>query len=281
MWKRSRKPKYRLAGPVLAALVLAVLAACGGGSSGSGAPVGTDGSATAGTTTLTEAQRQADVGVLMMGNSHTVGAGLPEKLAALLRAALPGRSVAVVVAPGSAFLDEHLSDSTTQALMTARRWSAVVLQAQKYSSSGLFDYSTAAAEEWVRRSRAQGAVPVLFPEWARAGIAETPRIWALHSGIASRVPACVAPIPQAWDRALGGDAASRLHSSDGNHAAAAGAQLTALVLAATITGFAPTQLAETAVGGDAALQHSLRTSAAEAVAQQDPRAYCPGDPLVR
>lgn len=154
------------------------------------------------------------------------------------------RSVLVIVAPTSAFLDEHVHDARTLALLQARRWQAVVLQAQKYSSSGQYTYSTAEAEELVRRARSAGAVPVLFPEWARRGIDEAGRIWALRAGIAGRQPACVAPIPQACESALAVDATLPLHAGDSNHSAPAGAQLTAL-------------------------------------AAQDARAFCPGDPLVR
>lgn len=248
-------------------LVVLALAACGGGP-------GRD-------VDLADATRPADVAVLMMGNSHTVGAGLPDQLQASLQAALPGRSVLVVVAPSSAFLDEHLHDDTTLALLGARRWQAVVLQAQKYSSSGQYTYSTAEAEELVRRSRTAGAVPVMFPEWARRGIDESERIWALHAGIAGREPACVAPIPQAWEHALAEHSRLPLHAGDGNHAAPAGAQLTALVLMATITGVSPATLGDVPGGGHSTQQGQLRAAATAALAEQDARAFCPGDPLVR
>jgi hypothetical protein len=253
----------------MAALCCAlVMAACGGG--GDDPPMG-----------LGAATQPADVAVLMMGNSHTVGAGLPERLRVMLQAALPGRSVLVVVAPTSAFLDVHVHDPRTLALLQARRWQAVVLQAQKYSSSGQYTYSTAEAEELVRHARTAGAVPVLFPEWARRGINEAGRIWALHAGIAGRQPACVAPIPQAWETALAADPTLPLHASDGNHSAAAGGQLTALVLMATITGVSPASLGDVPGGGNASLQASLRAAADAALTAQDPRALCPGDPLVR
>jgi hypothetical protein len=262
------EPIARTSRLLAAACCALAMAACGGG--GNDAPVD-----------LGAATQPADVAVLMMGNSHTVGAGLPERLRVALQAALPGRSVLVIVAPTSAFLEEHVHDARTLALLQARRWQAVVLQAQKYSSSGNYTYSTAEAEELIRRSRTAGAVPVLFPEWARRGIDEAGRIWSLHAGIAGRQPACVAPIPQAWESALAADATLPLHAGDGNHSAPAGAQLTALVLMATITGVSPASLGDLAGGGDANLQASLRAAAEAALAAQDARAFCPGDPLVR
>lgn len=251
-----------------ACALAALVSACGGGSEAPGS--------SASDYPLDEAARRADVAVLMMGNSHTVGAGLPGRLHSLLQAALPGRSVAVVVAPDSAFLDEHLANPRTQALLQARRWSAVVLQAQKYSSSGTVEHSTAEAETLVRRATAGGAMPVLFPEWARRGVAESARIWALHAGIAARAPACVAPIPQAWDAALARQALLPLHHADGNHAAPAGAQLTALVLLATLTGQAAPTGADAPDLDAQTLQPQLREAVAAAVAAQPPRALCPG-----
>jgi len=254
------------------AVVLAltvVLGACGDGGSGSAAA------------SQEIAAVPADVAVLMIGNSHTVGAGLPAKLQALLEAALPGRRVLVAVAPSSAFLDEHLQDAGTLEMLAARRWQAVVLQAQKYSASGQIDHPTTAAEELVRRARLQGAVPLLYPEWARKGIDESERIWALHSGIAERARACVAPIPQAWASALSADPALPLHGADGNHASDTGAQLTAWVLMATLTNLSPATVGDVPGGGGAGLQQKLRAAASAVLALQNGRASCPGEPVVR
>ena len=127
-------------------------------------------------------------------------------------------------------------------LLRSQDWSFVILQAQKYSSSGQFVYSTEEAKELVRISRTQHAVPIMFPEWPRKDIDETQRIFDLHVSIAQAEPACVAPIPQAWDLALARDPTLTLHASDGNHSAPAGAFLAALVLYATITGLSPLDL---------------------------------------
>ena len=118
----------------------------------------------------------------------------------------------------------------------------MILQAQKYSSSGQFEYSTEEAKELMRVSRVQHAVPVMFPEWPRKDVDETQRIFDLHVSIAQSEPACVAPIPQAFDLALARDPTLTLHAADGNHSAPAGAFLAALVLYATITGLSPLDL---------------------------------------
>jgi hypothetical protein len=86
------------------------------------------------------------------------------------------------------------------------------------------------------------AVPILFPEWPRFGIDESQRIYALHFSIAQKQPACVAPIPQAFDLAKVRTPDIGLHSPDGNHSSPAGAFLASLVIANTITLLPPDRL---------------------------------------
>jgi hypothetical protein len=222
----------------------------------------------------------ADISLLFMGNSHTSSNALTTMVADMVRAGNPGRTVASVEAPGSMFLDERLNDTQTTTLLRSQAWSFVILQAQKYSSSGQFSYSTEEAKEWVRLSRRQRAVPVMFPEWPRRGIDEARRIYDLHTSIAQAEPACVAPVGQAWDLALARDATLQLHAADGNHSAPAGAFLAALVLYATITGQSPLNLpAFPQFPVDASLQATLRGIAAETVQMVPPRMWCPGDAI--
>ena len=54
--------------------------------------------------------------------------------------------------------------------ITLLNWSFVVLQAQKYSTSGQFFYPTDGAEALLRIARTQRAVPILFPEWPLRGV---------------------------------------------------------------------------------------------------------------
>jgi hypothetical protein len=247
-----------------ALLVCLVIAGCGGGAaSGSATPDGTP----------------AEISVLFMGNSHTSFNNLPEMVAAMIGAARPGQTVAVAEAPGWMFLEERASDPGSLALLRDGSWDFVVLQAQKYSTSGQYTYSTAGAESLIRAARAGGAVPVLFPEWPRRGVAETEQVYQLHAAIAGREPACVAPVGQAWDRARAAFPGLVLHADDGNHSAPAGALLTALVLAATITGASPVGFNNyfPQFGVAAEVQLQLRTIAAETVRAVPPRSMCPDD----
>ena len=217
------------------------------------------------------------ISVLMMGNSHTMANELPLQLQALLRAGSPGKSVAVVVAPGSMFLDERLADRQSMDLLRSREWTAVVLQAQKYSTSGLYSYSTAEAQTLVRETRNVKALPVLFPEWPRRGIPETETIYKLHVSISQQQPACVAPVGQAWDLAQTRMPALGLHASDGNHSNAAGANLAALMLYATITGKSPSGLPAISNGVNATVQEQLGKVAADTALAVPPRQHCPAD----
>jgi hypothetical protein len=258
----------------LAALAL-FLTACGGG--GDTQPGDTQsGGATSGPPPAT-----ADISLLFMGNSHTSVNNLTGMVAEMVRAGKPGKTVASVQAPGSMFLEDRVHDTPSIDLLRSQQWSAVILQAQKYSESGQFVYSTEEAKELVRMSRAQHAVPIMFPEWPRRGINETQRIFDLHVSIAQAEAACVPPIPQAFDLALAREPALVLHASDGNHSSPAGAFLAALVLYATITGLSPLDLpALPQFPVNTATQATLRGIAAETVQTVPPRMWCPGDAFI-
>jgi hypothetical protein len=257
--------RVRSAGIVLAMF----LAACGGGGGDSAG----GGGVTSGPPPVT-----ADISLLFMGNSHTSFNDLTKMVADMVRAGKPGKTVTSVEAPGFMFLEDRVHDAPSMDLLRSQNWSFVILQAQKYSTSGQFNYSTEEAKELIRMSRVQHAVPVMFPEWPLQNVAETQRIYDLHVSIAQAEPACVAPIGQAWDLALIRDRSMPLYADDGNHSRPAGAFLAALVLYATITGQSPLDLPNLPqYPVDAALQETLRGIAAETVATVPPRMWCPND----
>lgn len=213
---------------------------------------------------------EAGYAVLLIGNSHSSRGDLPDLLEQLL--ASDGTKAKVKAAGRWAFLAERLEDRTTQRTLESEPWTHVVLQAQKYSTSGQYSYPTEAAEEWIRRSRAIGAEPILFPEWARRDhVEEGSRIHQLHIGIAAREPACVAPVGLAWEIMFLTQPDIRLHDSDGDHANRTGALLTAYVLYATIADRPPAELPPIKVRGiDAETQVLLKNAAAQAVAIAPP-----------
>ena len=258
---------------IVCATFALLVAACGGGSGDSQAGGGASSPPPPQTPPTT-----TDISLLFMGNSHTTFNGLTSMVADMVRAGRPGMTVTPVEAPGNMFLEDRLHDGPTIALLRRQTWSYVILQAQKYSTSGQFTYSTEEAKGLIRISREQRAVPVMFPEWPRLGVDETRRIYDLHASIAQAEPACVAPIGQAWDLALARNPTLVLHAADGNHSAPAGAFLAALVLYATITGQSPLGVPPMPqYPVDAALQETLRGIAAETVQTVPPRMWCPGD----
>jgi len=185
----------------------------------------------------------SDYSVLLIGNSHSSRAGLPRMLEALLEAGGANTAADVKALGHWAFLAERLEDNNTRKALDSRNWTHVVLQAQKYSTTGKYFYPTDAAEEWIRRIRDQGAKPILFPEWARRDHPEeASRIHRLHLGIASRELACVAPVGLAWEIVRDAHPDIILHDRDGNHSNRRGALLTAYVLYGAITGESPAGL---------------------------------------
>lgn len=221
----------------------------------------------------------ADTPLLFMGNSHSAYNNLQGMVVDMVGSAQPGKSVAAIAAPGWMFLDERFHHGPSLLQLRAQDWSFVVLQAQKYSSSGAYQYSTAEAVQFIQMAHQQHAVPILFPEWPRLGVDETMRIYDLHVSIAREEPACVAPIGQAWDLSRSRHPNLVLHAEDGNHSNAAGAFLTALVLYATITGVSPLQVpALSGYSVDADTQALLRAVADDTVQAWPPRQWCPDDP---
>lgn len=272
-WESYKQNKSRLKRLFFSLFTFSLIVACGGGGSG-------DANATnAVQNNINQPhinQTNADIKVLMMGNSHTHYNQLSARLEMMLRAGNPNKTVAVVTAPASLFLDEHLKQESTLNLLKGQQWNFVILQAQKYSSSGKYSYSIAEAISLVGLARQSNAVPVLFPEWSRNGIAETDRILENHIAIAKQAPACIAPIGQAWDIALQRNLP--LYSADGNHSVAAGAQLTAYILYASLTGKLPSTLPNIPVSDVSSdMQGQLRLAADEAVTAHSPFQYCPQD----
>ena len=224
------------------------LLGCGGG--GDRAPTGqTAGGGPSGITRYTTSLPLVDNSsagafkVLLMGNSHA--AGLQSVLEQILILGQPGKSVDVQVAPRFSFLADRVNDGVSEQKLESEPWTHVILQAQKYSSTGTNSYPTTAAEYWIRGSKEQGATPIMFPEHPRKGNTwEGQTLWDLHSGIADRENACVAPVGIVWDEVIFRDSSLVLHQPDGNHASDTGLLLTALVFYQIITGQAVESLPE-------------------------------------
>ncbi len=178
-----------------------------------------------------------DYELLFIGNSHSSVNGLPNLVTRLIETGMPGKTANAGLASGFRFLDERLNDGVTQEKLESRQWTHVFLQAQKYSTTGLYTYPTDAAVEWIKRVKTQNALPIMFPEWPRKGNREEgQRVYELHLSIASQESACVAPVGPVWDEFILRYPTIQLHAADGNHSSLNGALLTAYIFYQIITG---------------------------------------------
>lgn len=209
--------------------------------------------------------------ILFVGNSHTSNHGLPNLVQEMLVACGAGTEIAVEAAVGP-FLDQHLTFPVTQEKFTKRNWDVVVLQAQQYSTSGKYAhlYPIEPAIEWIKRVKKQGGLPIMYPEWAQVrGGDEGMRTYQLHCAIAAQEAARVAPIGQAWYRAIRENPKLELHAGDGNHSSLAGSFLTACVLFGTISEISPSKIPYLPqVKLAPALQEELRQYAHDTLARE-------------
>ncbi len=173
--------------------------------------------------------------VLLMGNSHA--SGLAPVLAELLAIGQPNKPIDVQLSSSSGFLFERVNDGFSEEVLESEQWTHVILQGQRYSTTRVNTYPTDAAEYWVRGSKLQGATPIMFPEHPRLGEDwEARALFNLHSAIASRENACVAPVGLVWDYVMFEAPSLVLHLEDGNHASDTGLLLSAMVFYEIITG---------------------------------------------
>ncbi|WNO61173.1 hypothetical protein [Rheinheimera sp. MMS21-TC3] len=173
--------------------------------------------------------------VLLVGNSHVRTNNLAKILKLMLEKGT-GKSSVATLAPGVGYLDSRMDDNVTKKMVESKNWSHIIWQAQKYSTTGKYTYSTIAAEYWVTLSKENKATPILFPEHPREGnIEEGMRVYLLHRDIASLTASCVAPIGPIWDHAIPAMPDISFYT-DGNHASLAGTVLTALAFYQIISG---------------------------------------------
>ena len=250
---------------IIVLVAAAALAGCGGDSASSSNPTGdsADLSRYAVSEPLTDNSSADAYRVLVMGNSHA--AALHPVLSDLLALGQPGKAIDVQLSSSASFLDGRVNDGFSEQRLESQPWTHVILQAQKYSTTGVNTYPTDAAEYWVRGSKLQGATPIMFPEHPRDGNTwEGQALWELHQGIALRENTCVAPVGLVWDEVVFQAPLVELHQSDGNHANGTGALLTALVFYPIITGQPVESLPQlSSFGIDAVTETTMREVASE------------------
>jgi hypothetical protein len=205
--------------------------------------------------------------ILLVGNSHVRSNDLAGLIGQLIQAGPKKAGVYVKTAERISFLDDRINDQITLPTIKERAWTHIILQGQKYSTTGAYTYPIDAALYWLRTAKSLNATPVLFPEHPRfQNHEEGQRVFALHQSIARLEPACVAPVGPAWDTMTASWQEVQLHQPDGNHAALAGSLLTALLFYQIITGDSADTLGPLAnIGIPAQQQQWLRQTASAAL----------------
>lgn len=199
--------------------------------------------------------------VLFVGNSHT--APIPKLLTAIFAERSPEIRTHLELALGTSFLSDRLEQSATTDLIASGEWDYVVLQAQKYSTSGKYKYSTDGAVNLAEMAKKSGSRVIMYSEWSRRGFPdEYKRVRAIHDSISEVTGASVAPIGEAWKLAeLKTD--RDLYHADGNHASKLGSYLNACVFYSLLTQRSP--LTEASDENDSADRRLLEQAAWEAV----------------
>jgi len=173
--------------------------------------------------------------ILFMGNSHV--RGIDTIINELIETRFPEKQVTSSYAHGSYYLSERIKDKASVDTLINTPWTHIILQAQKYSSSGVFSYPIDAAVEWIKLAKTQGSTPIMFPEHPQLGNkSEGMKVHLIHKSIVENEAACIAPVGLAWDRAIELYPEFSFHHSDGNHANTTGKLLTAFIFYQIITG---------------------------------------------
>jgi hypothetical protein len=177
---------------------------------------------------------KADIRLLLIGNSHTHSQDLPKRIVKMVEFVNPGKKVAArTIAVG--FLDDATEDPKTQEVLKSFAWNAVILQAQKISSSGRTTYSTEKGIELAKQAKELGLPVFFFAEWGLKGTADsTERTHKIYAEMAEASGATLIPVGLSWEKVFQQFPEVPLHDFDGNHQSSLGADLTALVLASYV-----------------------------------------------
>lgn len=219
-----------------------------------------------------EADRQqfeaADLRILFIGNSHTQNS--PELLGKLFTILHPEKKVWMARTMGG-FLVGHSNNEFTLKFLRYGKWDFVVLQGQKYSTSGKYHYPIDGALKLAEIAEGEvGAKVILFPEWSRKNMKdEYLRINKIHSEIAGHNKAAIAPIGLAWEKVTDSIPNLKLYEPDGNHATSLGHFINAIVFYRMIMG-APVELAKLKTGPKASSLSQLELRIAETIESEVP-----------
>ncbi len=180
--------------------------------------------------------------LLFVGNSHSYYHDLPQLVASLIEFGRPSKKVYVESLRVS-FLEDVAAPRFNEKLKSVE-WDAVILQAQKISSSGKYLYSTTEGVQFAREAKEAGCAVYFFAEWGLQGDRDNAmQTHEIYRTMAQESNATLIPVGQVWQRALENSPDLPLYSSDGNHQLRLGASLTALTIAGYLSRTSPKQYA--------------------------------------
>lgn len=178
---------------------------------------------------------KSNLSILFLGNSHTAGHQLPEMVKAMLESS--GEKVQVRAHFGG-FLDDLAQNPEVLKEIDSGRWTFVVLQGAKLSSSHRFEYSKQSGIDLAKRTLKARGQPILFAEHPRRGWDEAAWQFGQYQQIQKQVAkssngqrAEIVPVCFAFDEARKKSAKLDLWEYDGNHANLAGSYLSAATIA--------------------------------------------------
>ena len=227
---RRQRPSFNCLFALLIGVWSLTISGCGQTESSSGTTVAGDETAmvtSAGASSIEFDPDKPSVSALFLGNSHS--SPIPPVLTELFAQHCPSVQVKFHKAASSGFLVEQARSDYVKKEITQSKWDYVVLQAQKYSTTGKYSYPTDGAVALAELAKKQGAKVILYPEFPREGVDEYSRIRAIHESIAEKTGATVAPIGEAWSLAAEQVGESTLYAGDGNHASQQGSYVVASV----------------------------------------------------
>lgn len=190
---------------------------------------------------LGQAEQGKPLSVLFVGNSYTFYNDLPKMVQQMSVDAGQARPLQVKdVTFGGASLQAHWQRGEVQKTIASQHWDYVVIQ----------DFSTMPVDnpeltrQYVRlvsaAARKAGAQPILYLTWARQNNpAMQTQLDSVYTGLANETHALLAPVGQAWQKALASQPQPALFIDDGSHPSYTGSYLTASVFYALIYGTQP------------------------------------------
>lgn len=173
--------------------------------------------------------------ILFFGNSHTVGNDCARMVRNLLQSDGSGRKVVMEVRQAG-FLEEFAAIDSNLQLVKSRKWSAIVMQGLKLSSSHKYVYDHTGAVTLAKLARQHSAKPLFLAEWPRKGWDETEWIIGQYQSTSKASGVPIAPVGRAWKPVLREFPKLELWHSDGNHASVTGSYLAACGLYYALVG---------------------------------------------